>query len=144
MSLHDILKPVLRSSKRVITRLAAPAGHRWLYRDDVVKLDEHAITIRAYYWPFGSKRIPYEEIQRFERRPLKSGHGQFRVQGIDLRRRWYSRDRKRGEKELAIDLDVGKPIRPVLTPDDPIEVLAILQNHVSLTRNPETADPGAS
>ena len=132
----------LKLVRRVIgwftVRLPRP-GHQWLYSDRVVKLDEHALVIRSYYWPFGSKRIVYAAIKGFERRPLKAWQGQFRVQGLDLQRRWYSRDRHRGEKESAIDLDLGKLFRPVLTPEDPDLMLRILEQRMSAAAPGEKA-----
>jgi hypothetical protein len=93
-------------------------------------MGEDGIAINRYYWPFGRKRIRYAEIRDFTARPLAAWHGQFRVHGVDHLGRWYSRDRHRGEKERAIDLTVGRVIRPVLTPDDPDKVLAILEREV--------------
>jgi hypothetical protein len=49
---------------------------------------------------------------------------------VDHRRRWYSRDRTRGEKESAIDLDIGGVVYPVLTPEDPQWVAELLQQHM--------------
>ena len=60
------------------------------------------------------------------------------MHGIDHRGRWYSRDRHRGEKELAIDLDVGGSIRPVLTPEDPDSVIDILRERL---RGVDPGDP---
>ena len=117
-------RPQRMNRLRNLLRRRSPT---WLYEDDVVRLDETGITILGYYWPFGRKLIPYDDIDEFSLRPLKAWHGQFRVHGIDLRGRWYSRDRHRGEKEMAIDLDLGTRIRPVLTPDDPDGVVEILR-----------------
>lgn len=122
------------SPERRVTRLRDTVRRRrngWLYQDEVVRMDRTGIVIRHYYWPFGHKRIPFADIRSFDPRPLKAWHGQYRVQGIDMRGRWYSRDRDRGEKELAIDLDVGRRIRPILTPRDPDAVLEILTGGVS-------------
>ncbi len=110
-------------------------GREVLYADGIVRMREDGVVISRYYWPVGRKRIPYDEIRSFTTRPLRPWHGQFRVQGIDHRGRWYSRDRHRGEKERAIDLDVGGLIHPVLTPDDVDKVLDILERQV-------TNDPG--
>lgn len=99
----------------------------WLYSDTVVGLTDDRVVINHYYWPLGKKRIRYSDIRSFDVRPLKAWHGQFRVHGVDHLGRWYSRDRHRGEKERAIDLDVGRLIHPVLTPDDIDKVLDILE-----------------
>lgn len=107
--------------------VARPQPREWLYTDGIVSMGEDGLVIKRYYWPVGRKRIPYAEIRSFDARPLRAWHGQYRVQGIDHLGRWYSRDRHRGEKERAIDLTVGRVIRPVLTPDDPDAVVEILQ-----------------
>lgn len=112
---------------KAIARRQRPAA---LYIDSIVELRDDDIVIKRYYWPVGRKRIAYTEIRGFTSRPLRAWHGQFRVQGIDHRGRWYSRDRHRGEKEQAIDLTVGRLINPVLTPDDVDAVLDILERKV--------------
>ncbi len=115
-------------------RLVAVSRRRpdeWLYRDSVVRMSHDAIVIRRYYWPLGRKRIRYGEIRGFTARPLRPWHGQFRIQGVDHRGRWYSRDSNRPEKDRAIDLAVGRVIRPVLTPDDVDTVLEILEREVT-------------
>lgn len=103
----------------------------WLYVDRVVGLDADGIVLFRYYWPVGRKRIPYGDIRGYDVRTLTAGRGQFRVHGLDFRRRWYPRDTLRGQKELAIDFDVGRLIRPVLTAEDPDTVLEIVGARVS-------------
>ena len=124
--------PTSRRGGRVnrLREAARNRSERWLYRDDVVRMDEVGIVIHNYYWPLGNKRIGYADISSFTRRGLKTWQGQHRVHGIDLRGRWYSRDRHRGEKELAIDLDVGGRIRPVLTVRDPDTVMRLLRQRL--------------
>lgn len=106
-----------------------------LYADGVVRVDPDGLTVRRYYWPRGRKRIPFDTIREYRTHALTMGHGQYRVHGIDRRGRWYSRDRRRQDKPLAIVLDVGRRIRPVLTPADPQAVLSILdqRRHASST-----------
>lgn len=118
--------------------------HRWLYEDDTLRMGPDHLIIRRYYWPFGRKRVAYDDIVGFTVRILKAWHGQHRVHGIDRRGRWYSRDSYRGEKELAIDLDVGGVIRPVLTPSDPDAVSEILRGRTdgASSQLDEAADAG--
>ena len=114
----------------------------WLYSDRVVRMDDRGIVIRHYYWPAGNKRIPYADIRGIAVRPLRAWHGQYRVHGVDHRRRWYSRDRTRGEKETAIDLDIGGLVYPVLTPEDPQWVAELLQQHMPSRVGGPDADGG--
>lgn len=128
---RSLVGRMLAAPSRLRTALGRRQRREWLYSDSVVRMGEEEIVINAYYWPLGRKHIPYAEIRSFDARPLKAWHGQFRIQGVDHRGRWYSRDRHRGEKERAIDLTVGRLIHPVLTPDDPDAVLEILERQVT-------------
>jgi hypothetical protein len=141
LSLNKLMS-LLPGPCRWSTAMARRQRRKWLYTDTVVRMGEDGLVINRYYWPVGRKRIPYTAIRRFTARPLAAWHGQYRVQGIDHRGRWYSRDRHRGEKERAIDLTVGKLIRPVLTPDDVDAVLHILERKVTILERKVTNDPG--
>ena len=111
-------------------RLGRRRGRGALYADDVVRLDAAGLRIRRYYWPFGARRIAYDEIRGYTTRPLTVGRGQYRVHGIDLGGRWYHHDVDRSNKPLAIVLDVGGRLRPVVTPSSPNDVLEILDDRV--------------
>lgn len=133
----DLPSPVGSSSRlrRLVTSITRRPQPAPLYSDQVVAMMDDSIRVNRYYWPAGRKRIRYAEIRSFRPRPLAAWHGQYRVHGIDHRGRWYSRDRHRGEKDLAIDLVVGRLIKPVLTPEDVNTVLEILERKVGATRN---------
>ena len=141
-------KGLLAAVARRATNLRAALQRqpdRWRYQDDVVRMDDDGIVIRRYYWPGIPKRVAYADIANFTPRALKAWQGQYRVHGLDVRGRWYSHDRHRGEKEMAIDLDIGRPIRPVLTPLDPDAVVEILSQKVrgegSSDNEPHSAEP---
>lgn len=36
------------------------------YEDNYIVCDNDAITIHCYYFPMGSKRIPYQKIRKFK------------------------------------------------------------------------------
>lgn len=137
--MHPRLPARVRQAARAIARAllavlgrgyrrlrAARRPARLLYADDVVRIAPDGLTVRRYYWPRGRKHIPIDAIRGYRTHGLTMGQGQYRVHGIDRHGRWYSRDRNRSDKSLAIVLDVGGRIRPVLTPTDPRAVLAIL------------------
>ena len=56
--------------------------------------------------------------------------------GHYLPRYWFNFDRHRPRKQVGLVLDLGKRIKPVITPDDPQRVLAVLRQHgVDVTGN---------
>jgi hypothetical protein len=103
-----------------------------LYDDGLVQLDADGLTIRRYYFPLGtSKRIPYARIKGVQERRMGALTGKGRLWGsVDLRH-WFPLDLHRPQKEKLLILDVGKSVRPVITPDDPDRVLALLQERTS-------------
>ena len=60
--------------------------------------------------------------------------GQYRIHGPGWPDRWYPRDTERPGKDVALLLDVGRRVKPVLTPDDPTLVLALLRERLTANR----------
>ena len=105
-----------------------------LYDDGLVQLDSDGLTIRRYYFPLGtSKRIPYARIKGVQERHMGALTGKGRLWGSGDLRHWFPLDLRRPQKEKALVLDVGKSVSPVITPEDPDRVLALLQEHTSRT-----------
>jgi hypothetical protein len=99
-----------------------------LYDDGLIELDSDGLTIRQYYFPLGtSKRIPYAQIKDVQERHMGLLTGKGRLWGSGDLRHWASLDLHRAQKEKALILDLGTWIKPVITPDDPDRVLALLQ-----------------
>jgi hypothetical protein len=102
-----------------------------LYDDGLIELDSDGLTIRRYYFPFGtSKRIPYAQIKDVQERHMGLLTGKGRLWGSGDLRHWASLDLRRPQKEKALILDLGTWIKPVITPDDPDRVLALLQERI--------------
>ena len=89
-----------------------------LYSDRWISCDDHAIVIRGYYFPWGSKRIAYGKIRSAVLVPTASRSGKARIWGTANPTLWASLDPHRPFKEWALILDIGSRIRPFLTPDD--------------------------
>ncbi len=103
-----------------------------LYDDGQVRLDDTGITIHRYYFPTGGdKRIPYSRIVRFGTRRLGWLSGRARAWGTLGTNTWMPFEARRRHKKTAIILDTGQATRPVITPDRPDEVLALLRERVS-------------
>ncbi len=105
-----------------------------LYDDGLVILDADGLTIRHYYFPLAtSKRIPYARIKGVQEWRMGLLTGKGRLWGSGDFRHWVPLDLRRPQKQKALILDLGRWVRPVITPDDPDRVLALLEEHLSHT-----------
>jgi hypothetical protein len=107
-----------------------------LYSDRWISCDDHAITIRAYYFPWGSKRIAYGTIRSAVIVPIALASGKARLWGTTNPTLWASLDPQRPSKDRALVLDIGSRIRPFLTPDDVDAVAQIIQRKTGATISP--------
>jgi hypothetical protein len=111
---------------------AAPQGASEagpLYRDRWIECTADAIRIRGYYFPWGSKRIPYGSIRSVRRVTMGPLSGKGRIWGTGSLRYWASLDPGRPGKDTALILDTGHYVRSFITPDDTQKVEAILRAH---------------
>jgi hypothetical protein len=77
-----------------------------LYEDAGLRLDADGITIRRYYFPCACpKRIGYPGVRKIHR----------------------------GIKRTLLVLDVGRRVRPCITPDDPDRVVELLRDRVPVS-----------
>lgn len=97
-----------------------------LYRDRWIECTADAILIRGYYFPWGTKRIPYRSIRQIRQVKLGTFTGRGRIWGSTTLRYWASLDPERPSKSTGLVLDTGRPILPLITPDDPAAVAAII------------------
>jgi hypothetical protein len=103
-----------------------------LYQDAGLTLDEDGITIRRYYFPFATpKRIAYSDIQGIKAKPMGWNSGKGRFWGASDPRYWFPLDTQRGKKQTLLILDVGRRVRPCITPEDPDKVIGLLKTRVT-------------
>lgn len=96
------------------------------YDDGLVACAADALIIRRYYFPLAtSKRVPYSDIRSM--RPCASGRG--RIWGSGDFVHWRNLDVRRPRKTMGLVIDTGHRIKPVITPDDPDEVIRVLSRH---------------
>jgi hypothetical protein len=89
------------------------------YSDRRIDCDDGAIVVRGYYFPLGTKRIPYESIRGAVIVPMPTASaGKWRIWGTANPGLWASFDPQRSRKTEALILDLGKRVKPFLTPDD--------------------------
>lgn len=100
------------------------------YSDDTIRCDDHGVTIRRYYL-WGAKQIPYRSIKSIQRLPLTGVNKlrKWRIWGSGDFVHWWNLDPHRPKKTLALVLDIGKRIRPTITPDNPVAVEHLITSH---------------
>jgi len=105
-----------------------------LYDDGLVACDETGLVVRRYYL-WGDKRIAYSAITAVEQRALTGLRGSWRIWGSTDFTHWYNLDRTRPAKRVAIEIHTRARTIPVITPDDPGRVYAILVEKIGVGRS---------
>jgi len=107
------------------------------YRDHWIACTPEGIEIRGYYFPWGTKRIPYPAIRSVRRVDLDAGKA--RIWGTMNPHCWSHWDKQRSTKQVGLVLDLDRFVHPFITPDDPDAVEAVIRVHRWLR---PTADDG--
>ncbi len=110
-----------------------------LYEDKRIICDDDGVTIGAYYFPFGqSKRVYYRDVTGLTVYNMGLHSGRYRFWGTADPRYWLNLDWSRPNKDKLIVLNLGRFVRPVITPDDHDTVLGILQEKTGLVPENKT------
>ncbi len=106
------------------------------YDDGVIVCGPDALEIRRYYFPAGTKRVPYADIQSLQRIELKGAlTGRWRLWGSSNPRYWANLDLHRPRKRVGFVVDLGRSVSPVVTPERPDEFEAALRTRTGVTTN---------
>ncbi|MGA2836159.1 MAG: hypothetical protein ABSF84_06135 [Acidimicrobiales bacterium] len=108
------------------------------YADRWITCTAAGVEVRGYYFPWGTKRIPYSAIRGVRRVDLTAARGRARIWGTANPGYWASLDPRRPKKSTALVFDLGARVKPFLTPDDPDAVEAIVRERSGL--GPATDD----
>ena len=108
------------------------------YHDERISCSADEIAIRGYYFPWGTKHIRYDSIRAMQRVNMGALTGRARLWGTGNPTRWANLDHRRPFKTVGFDLDIGGPVKPLLTPDDPDEFEQAMREHLS----PSVIRPG--
>jgi hypothetical protein len=104
-----------------------------LYNDSGLLLDDDGLTIRRYYFPWaGPKRIRYAHVRRVMVRPMGWLTGKGRGWGTAHPGYWFPLDLRRARKDTLLVFDLGRRVKPCVTPDDPDRVVDLLRGRVPL------------
>ncbi len=102
------------------------------YADRWIRCTDSGIAVRGYYFPWGTKHIPYTAIRGIEPVDLSAARGRARIWGTANPGYWASLDPGRPHKKTALVLDLGRRVRPFLTPDAPDTFEAVVREHSGL------------
>ncbi len=105
-----------------------------LYDDGGLRLDQDGVTIRRYYFPWaGPKRIAYSAIRQVEARPMGWLTGRGRGWGTANPSYWFPLDLRRAVKRTLLIFDLGRRVKPCVTPNDPAQVIQLLRSRVPVS-----------
>ncbi len=101
------------------------------YDDGRIACTDQGLTIRKYDALLRPKHVRYEEIRSAEEFPLSGMRGKWRIWGSgDLSlHHWFNLDWHRPHQQVGLLLDLGQRTQPVITPDEPEQVVAVLREH---------------
>jgi hypothetical protein len=112
------------------------------YEDSRITLDAGGLSLRMYYFPFGSKHIQFDRIAKVHEHDMGTGigGGRWRIWGSGDLVHWMPLDAKRPKKKwMYIFRLKGSAFRPCVTPDDPEAFKAALTSRGIDVQN--IADP---
>jgi hypothetical protein len=108
-----------------------------LYRDKYISCTEDGIDVRWYYL-WGPKHIPYSHIVSARIVTLGPLTGKYRIWGTSNPRYYASLDPGRPHKDKGVILDLGRSVKPLLTPDDVPAFTRVLIDKAGLQDIPDT------
>jgi hypothetical protein len=101
------------------------------YREKEVVCGTEVLEIRSYYL-WGSKKVPYGSIKGVQRIALSPMRGRARIWGSANVGYWANLDTSRPSKKEGLILDLGKKVKPFITPEDVDRVESILRDRAGL------------
>jgi hypothetical protein len=101
------------------------------YKDRWIECTDDAIQVRGYYFPWGTKRIPYASIKSLDRFTMSALRGKGRIWGSGDLRHWANLDWRRPRKSVGFFVNLGRHVVPFLTPDDPDAFEQALRPHLA-------------
>jgi hypothetical protein len=104
------------------------------YEDATVACGLDHLELRFYYFPFGTKRIPYDQITGLQRIEMVGPlSGKWRLWGTGNLRYWANLDLRRPKKDAGFVIDLGRAVSPIVTPDDPDAFEAVVRARAHLS-----------
>jgi hypothetical protein len=103
------------------------------YDDGTIVCGPDRLEIHSYYFPSGTKSVPYTLIKGLQRIEITGVlSGKWRIWGTGNPRYWANRDTKRPKKKAGFVVDLARRVSPIVTPDDPDAFESVLRNRANL------------
>jgi hypothetical protein len=103
------------------------------YDDGTIVCGTDRLEIHSYYFPFGTKSVPYTQIKGLQRIEIKSlWSGKWRFSRTGNPRYWANLDSKRPSKKAGFVVDLGRSVSPIVTPDKPDAFESVLCSRANL------------
>jgi len=103
------------------------------YDDGTIVCGIDRLEIHSYYFPFGTKSVPYTQIKGLQPIEIKGlWSGKWRLWGTGNPRYWANLDRKRPNKTTGFVVDLGRKVSPIVTPDKPDAFESVLSSRANL------------
>jgi hypothetical protein len=114
------------------------------YDDGTIVCGADRLEIRSYYFPFGTKSVPYTQIQGLQRIEIRGlWSGKWRLWGTGNPRYWANLDRKRPKKTVGFVVDLGRQVSPIVTPDEPDAFESVLRGRANPRGGQRPSDEGS-
>jgi hypothetical protein len=102
-----------------------------MFKEEGIICDESSVKLRRYY-PWATKTIPYSSIKGVQRVTLSALRGRARLWGTMNPHYWANLDMKRTKKTEGLILDLGRQVKPYVTPDDTDSLESLLREKAGL------------
>lgn len=97
-----------------------------IYSDKLVEITEESIVFRNYYFPFGSKRVAFSDVDKVDLKALTGLNEKWRIHGTLDFRTWFPRDWKRPTRDQIFFITFPEERRRIgFTVEDSAEVANI-------------------
>lgn len=102
------------------------------YEDDTIRCTDEAVTLKWYY-PWGSKTIPYAKIVDVRDFPLTGFNAvrRWRIWGSGDMIHWWNLDLRRPTKRAALVFELGNRTKPTCTPRDADQCGQIIRTYLT-------------
>jgi hypothetical protein len=111
------------------------------YNDGNIECASNDLRIHNYCFPGWTKVIPYKAVKGVQRVDMGALRGKWRIWGTSNFKYWANLDTKRPSKSVGLIIDIGKSVRPFITPDAPDTVERIVRERAGLGPSDGSSSP---